>query len=176
MPESLDHLGRMMVIWNFIEAWLQRVTPQSLSYLFPGADESAIQAVEDALGLSFPEDLKASWMLHNGTHPQFLGEWYLLSLQQIVHTAQRWWTDEGWPVYWLPFAKNESGGVLCVDLDPTRGESVGRILHFDPQFGDWVVAPDFWHLMSWFVNDLEDGAYRVIAPGYLWSEEVSLDI
>jgi cell wall assembly regulator SMI1 len=174
MSESVDHVGRMMVIWNFIEAWLQRVTLQSLIYLSPGAEESAFQVVEDALGLLFPADLKASWMLHNGTAPQFLGGWYLLSLQQIVQTAHAMRPFDEWSANWLPIAESEVGLTLCVDLDPGHGQSVGRIICYDPEFGASVVAPDFWHLMSWFVNDLEDGEYNVNAAGHLWSEDVSL--
>jgi cell wall assembly regulator SMI1 len=130
--------------------------------------------VENALGLPFPPDLKASWMLHNGTTPQFLGGWYLMSLKQILQTIQVGRSIEEWSSNWLPFAESESGTMLCVELDPGQREAEGRIICFDPAFGATIVAPDFWHLMSWFVNDLLDGAYEVNAAGHLWSEDVSL--
>lgn len=65
MSEPVDHLGRMMVIWNMIEAWLQIAAPESLAHLYTGATEQQLQATETALGFSLPGDLNASWSLHN---------------------------------------------------------------------------------------------------------------
>ncbi|HEU5379856.1 MAG TPA: SMI1/KNR4 family protein [Ktedonobacteraceae bacterium] len=73
MSEPVDHLGRMMLIWNWIEAWLQIAAPESLAHLYKGATEQQLHAVETALGLPLPADLKASWSLHNGTVEFFFG-------------------------------------------------------------------------------------------------------
>ena len=51
MSEPVDHLGRMMLIWHWIEAWLQAVAPESLAHLYKGATEQQLQSVEiDAVG------------------------------------------------------------------------------------------------------------------------------
>lgn len=62
-----------------------------------------------------------------------------------------------------------------MDRERSKGEPLGRIVFFDYEFGASVGAPDFWHLMSWFVNDLEDGEYGVDESGRLVSDDVSLD-
>ena len=175
MSKPVDHLGRMMVIWNWIEAWLQIAAPESLAHLYPGAMEQQLQAVETALGLPLPADLKASWSLHNGTADFFFGGWGFLTLEQmaVAYRAER--SFEDWPPTYIPFATDGAGGSLCTDMDTSKGEQMGRIVFFDHELGERFVAADFWSLMSGFVNDLEDGEYGVDASGRLVSDDVSLD-
>jgi len=175
MSEPVDHLGRMMVIWNWIEAWLQIAAPESLAHLYLGAMEQQLQAVETALGLPLPADLKASWSLHNGTADFFFGGWGFLTLEQmaVAYRAER--SFEDWPPTSIPFATDGAGGSLCTDMDTSKGEQMGRIVFFDHELGERFVAADFWSLMSGFVNDLEDGEYGVDASGRLVSDDVSLD-
>lgn len=173
MSEPVDHLGRMMVIWNMIEAWLQIAAPESLAHLYKGATEQQLQATETALGFSLPEDLKASWSLHNGTASFFFGGWGFLTLEQMLRAYQAQQGIAEWPPTYLPFAEDGGGGYLCVDM--SKGEQMERIVFFDYEFGEWFVASDFWVLMSGFVNDLEDGEYGVDESGRLVSDDVSLD-
>ena len=175
MSEPVDHLGRMMLIWKMLEEWLQIAAPESLAHLYEGATEQQLQATETALGFALPEDLKASWSLHNGTASFFFSGWGFLTLEQMLRAYQAQQGIEEWPPTYLPFAEDGGGGYLCVDRERSKGEPLGRIVFFDYEFGASVVAPDFWHLMSWFVNDLEDGEYGVDESGRLVSDDVSLD-
>ncbi len=56
----------MQDVWNRIESWLATNAPNVLSYLLPGATNEEIQQTEVALGIQFPEDVKASYRIHNG--------------------------------------------------------------------------------------------------------------
>lgn len=163
-----------MLIWNWIEAWLSIAAPESLAHLFPGATKQQVQAVEAALGFPLPEDLKASWTLHNGTAAFFFGGWGFLPFEHMLQEYQLERTFEDWPPTYLPFASDGAGGSLCIDLDGSKGEQMGRIVFFDHEPGERVVAPSFWLLMAGFVNDLEDGEYGVDASGRLVSDDVSL--
>lgn len=174
MSEPVDHLGRMMLIWNWIEAWLHIAAPESLVHLSPGATEQQVQAVEAALGFPLPEDLKASWTLHNGTAAFFFGGWGFLTLEQMAVVSQAERAFEDWPPTHLPFAEDGAGGYLCVDMERSKGEQMGQIVFFDHALGERLVAPSFWLLMAGFVNDLEDGEYGVDASGRLVSDDVSL--
>jgi cell wall assembly regulator SMI1 len=174
MSEPVDHLGSMMLIWHWIEAWLQIASPESLAYLYKGATEQQLQAVETALSLPLPNDFKASWSLHNGTAEFFFGGWGFLPLERMLAAYQAERVFQEWPPTSVPFASDGCGGSLCIDLDAHLGEQMGRIIFFDHELGEHVVASDFWSLMSGFVNDLEDGEYEVDASGRLVSDEVSL--
>lgn len=112
MSEPVDHLGRMMVIWNWIEAWLQIAAPESLVHLYPGATEPQLQEVEAAIGLPLRADLKASWLLHNGTAVSFFGGWSFLTLEQMLASYQAERAFEQWPPTYVPFASDGCGGSL----------------------------------------------------------------
>ena len=57
---------RMREIWTRIEAWLQAHVPSGANVLSPGAAEEEIAATERFLGVSFPEDVQASFRSHDG--------------------------------------------------------------------------------------------------------------
>ncbi|QBD75386.1 hypothetical protein EPA93_04965 [Ktedonosporobacter rubrisoli] len=174
MSEPVDHLGRMMLIWNMIEAWLQIAAPESLVHLYPGATEQQLHATEAELGFSLPEYIKASWSLHNGTDDFFFDNWGFLTLERMLCAYKAQQGSEEWPATYLPFAADGAGGYLCVDMGRSKGEPLERIVAFDYELGEDFVAPDFWSLLSWFVNDLEDGKYGVDESGSLVSDDVSL--
>jgi cell wall assembly regulator SMI1 len=56
----------MREIWTRIEAWLQAQVPSGANVLSPGAAEEELAATERFLGVSFPEDVQASFRLHDG--------------------------------------------------------------------------------------------------------------
>lgn len=173
MSDQVDHLARMMVIWNFIEDWMQRNAPGLLVKLRPPATEPHIQAAETALGITFPEEIKAFWSIHDGTDQTLFGGWQFLSMQEIMRECQRNRTYEWWPVTWIPFASDRCGDYICMDLDSALQEQRGQIMYYDHEGGNHSVAISLWILMSTFVNDLEDGEYEVSEYGVLVSEEVS---
>lgn len=65
-----------------------RLAPRVPEGLAPGAAEGEIRAAEERMGVRFSEDLRASYLLHNGgPMPRVAGqEWYvgeLLTLEEI---------------------------------------------------------------------------------------------
>ncbi|HEX6482860.1 MAG TPA: SMI1/KNR4 family protein [Ktedonobacteraceae bacterium] len=173
MSDQVDHPGRMMVIWNFIEDWMQRNAPDLLVKLRPPATEPQIQAVEAALSVTFPEEIKAFWSIHDGTDNTLFGWWQFLSMQEIMRECQQNRTYEWWPATWIPFASDWCGDYICMDMDSALQERRGQIMYYDHEGGNLSVAPSLWILMSTFVNDLEDGEYEVNEYGVLVSEEVN---
>src|SRR5437773_11692247 len=59
--------GRSMkIIWDRIHAWLQEHAPLVLDSLNPGASAEQIRAVETELNVTFPDDVRETYRLHNG--------------------------------------------------------------------------------------------------------------
>jgi cell wall assembly regulator SMI1 len=56
----------MEEIWTRIDAWLKVNAPKVFNTLQPGASDSQIQVAESILAVQFPEDVKASYRIHNG--------------------------------------------------------------------------------------------------------------
>ncbi|SIO66800.1 Cell wall assembly regulator SMI1 [Singulisphaera sp. GP187] len=52
--------------WQRIEAWMARHCPEVVARLLPGVSEKHIAAFEQAIGQKLPEDVKASYRIHEG--------------------------------------------------------------------------------------------------------------
>jgi cell wall assembly regulator SMI1 len=161
----------MRLIWDWIETWVKQHAPEALNNWYPGASEQEIQQVEQALGIIFPDDMRASWLIHDGTRFAFADIWRLLSMQEILEQHRQDMTYPWWPASWIAFAANDCGDYLCFESDSTRSDQSGHIMCSVHDGEDRQVASSFSLLMSWFVNDLLDGEYEVNAWGGLESED-----
>ena len=59
----------MRDLWDRIERWLAANVPDMLEGLNPGATTQEIEETEAFLGVSFPDDVRASYLIHNGQAP-----------------------------------------------------------------------------------------------------------
>lgn len=76
----------MEYLWKRIEAWLWANAPEVAEGLNPPARTEEILATENCLGITFPEDLRLSYLQHNGqtfASPGLLDGWELLSLDRM---------------------------------------------------------------------------------------------
>jgi cell wall assembly regulator SMI1 len=177
----------MEKIWVRIDAWLEVNAPKVFSTLQPGASDSQIQAVENALSIQFPEDVKASYRINNGQSGSDYGlipeSQEFLSLERIQDEWAVWkgLLDEGsleggsdpdqgiradwYNAKWIPLTSDGCGDNYCLDLAPAEGGTAGQIIkmiHDDAYRG--FLAPSF---RSW----LEDYAAKLESGEYVFSEE-----
>jgi predicted DNA-binding WGR domain protein/cell wall assembly regulator SMI1 len=139
-------------------------------YTLPkGANEKAIAKAEAALGFTFPPEVRAFYLAHDGGSDD--GDYIcagreLLSLEGIVGQWKIWKDlfDKGefedaegdvdagvqeawWIPAWIPVTYDGSGNHDIIDLAPAEGGKVGQILSFyhddDPRT---IVGPD---LLTW---------------------------
>ncbi|RYG64205.1 glucan biosynthesis protein [bacterium] len=170
--------------WQRISAWYAANTPPQTFLLAPGANEAEIAHFESEVGFRLPEDLRASFALHNGTlNNAFLlhfGE--LLSLEQILqlHSSYRnWQSEENWglepdykakniqgpikPIWWSPLRfplTDNSGDAAMADFDPAEGGKLGQIIEFSHETGPLqVLAPSFGQWLNDLADGLENGDY-----------------
>ena len=134
--------------WTAIDGWLERNAPASARAQHPPADPAAIAAAEQALGLTFPADVRASLRHHDG-QPAYgtdLPGYPLLTVDRMVEVRQMMLRvhgddvgrgdDDGgylWHEAWLPVTEMD-GDMFFVDLHP--GPGYGR-------FG-WYPRDDAW--------------------------------
>lgn len=180
----------IQAIWDRIEAWLKHYAPEEFSCLQPGATDQDIQEAETALGMTFPEEVRALYRLHNGgaliADPRY-SFWELLCLEDIVdgwNSNRRF--DHGllaplqpedqvqrrnWDLHWIPLLQKNDGTMLCLDLAPGPAGQRGQIILVFWENGERpVIVASFCELLSTFADDLEAGIYT-------WDEEVgTLDL
>ncbi len=169
--------------WDRIETWLESNAPDMLRVLRPGAALDAIRTTEATLSVTFPDDMVASYRIHDGQAAlsyALMGEWELLSLEDVI---TEWDTmrdlhldeaphDEGtptdpvrpmwWNTRWVPVAYNGGGDLQCVDLDPAPNGTVGQMTtfwHMDAEREQ--LAPTFRDWLAAYADDLEQGKYTV---------------
>lgn len=148
----------MIEIWERLEAVLQEREPRLLTRLNPGATVEAIEAVEQETGLTFPADLRAAYLRHDGTSsdaPQFFAYGFRwATLEQLTRTWRGLVAngealrasdpdcypeeDESWadlavkPFYyhaaWVPVGLSNTEDLLLCDVDPAPRGRVGQLI------------------------------------------------
>ncbi len=59
--------GRLPAVWSRVETWLMNNAPRTYQRLPAPGSEEEIRAAERKLGINMPADLRAFYLLHNGT-------------------------------------------------------------------------------------------------------------
>jgi cell wall assembly regulator SMI1 len=177
----------MQEIWTRIETWLKVNAPQVFDVLQPGASDAKIKELEDWLSIQLPEDVKASYRIHDGQSTYNYGlidGREFLSIERIRDEWQVWkelldsgtfqdddGQDQGsdpapgicnvwWSAHWIPLTYDGGGNHDCLDLNPAEGGTVGQIItmwHDDPQ--RQIVAPSFQVWLEQYAEGLESGRY-----------------
>lgn len=178
----------MQEIWHRIEQWLAIHAPTVLADLQPGASEQAIAQAEKLLEITFPEDVKTSFRLHNGqtsNSPWMLDGWEFLSLDRICDEWSVWKDlhDSGdfadilstssdpirsdwWNPAWIPLTYDGAGNHHCLDLAPTAGGQIGQIISMWHDADErTLIAPSFRAWLNQFANDLEADIY-ILSPNH----------
>jgi cell wall assembly regulator SMI1 len=183
-----EERAAMRDAWRRFEAVLQAAAPDLYADLARAAPATAraIAAAEGCIGLSLPEDVRASYTVHDGSGgacilPQSYGHGCvnfvaLLSLDEVVRDAQLWRAfhfDESnhsrarpdgpikrtwWNRRWVPVTWDGGGDHLCLDFDPAPGGVSGQVIGFSHETGPVRVVADSWRsYLERVATDLETG-------------------
>ncbi len=174
----MDSVDRL---WDRIEAWLAANAPEIAAALPPGVTKEEIRQVEAAMdGLVLPEDVKASYLRHNGyaSGSFLMNQSYFCDLahlyvgpdtvearygaehqgvpEEVFGPIQPVW----WHRAWLLLAGTYDHDYLLIDLAPAPGGQAGQIIKYHHTDGPTdVIAPSFQALLSTFADALEFGKY-----------------
>jgi len=173
--------------WSVIESWLEANHEQGCAVLSPPATEEAVATVEETIGVDLPDAFVSVLRTHNGQTSDsrpLLRRYALLSTERIVGEWEQmtallrdgafegrlddfedrfgspdeevedvWWNDQ-----WVPFARDASGNLLCLDLDPSPAGTRGQVIavwHDMPTRP--VRASSFQAWFSDYATAIEDG-------------------
>ncbi len=171
----------MQQIWQQIETWLTGNAPEVLARLRPGASAEQLRDAESILGISFPEDVRASYLLHDGCNNPcgFIDGLDFLSLEAVIDEWRVWKElldgenfikfesepdlgvkSDWWNPRWIPLTYNDCGDHFCLDMDPAPGGKPGQIItmwHDSPE--RTLVAVSFSDWFQQFAEALQAGLY-----------------
>jgi cell wall assembly regulator SMI1 len=179
-------------LWRRFENWLCERTPVFCRWpLAPGASEAEVEAFESVIGAKLPDDVRQSYLRHNGSAGVRLlsvvgeGKWVTLEeaakcwefFQKIPPDLEAE-EDRNTPLGpmkkvassagWIPISDNSGGDHLCVDLDPAEGGNIGQLFSYWHEYGAWrLVAPSFTVFLERLLGHLDQGKYAINDEGQL---------
>jgi cell wall assembly regulator SMI1 len=167
-------------IWARIHAWLGANAPAGYGRLHGGASESEIRAAEKALGLELPEDIKASYRIHDGQEdePGLLGGegWRLFSLREIVDLWGRW---SRYPemAHRVPLADIVTGDHVFLSVDPKTGRPDRLLIQRHDRTSPDPFMPSFAAWLADFAGQLEAGelVYAEEEGCLMYEDEIGID-
>ena len=177
----------MQTPWERIEAWLAAHAPHLLRNLRKGAAPSALAKLEAQIQRDLPKAVREFYAIHDGQRSECPnGLFYSLRFMPLarVLASQRLWAElvdmndelayamssspSGYikPVYanplWIPFADDQSGNHLGIDLDPDLEGSKGQVIVFGrDENRKRLVAQSFEEFIDIFIEQLEGGNFLI---------------
>jgi cell wall assembly regulator SMI1 len=175
--------------WQRLERWLGKHFPRGLLALRSGASEAQLKKLEQVLGQTLPQDMRASWALHDGEEP---GVWEgvifrcrLISVQGIETVwrhlqsvlpmqeahPDRFGLDEctsfpkgaiqcvNYTRGWIPL-HDWDGRHFGVDLNPAPHGVRGQVINFGlGHSAKYVLARSWGHFLEDVADELEAGNF-----------------
>ena len=181
--------------WQRIEAILRRTAPNLRAALPRGASPAALASAEKQLGFTLPDDIRASYAIHDGSggadilpqsaYSEVIGVAHL-PLNEVTRDWQMWLEShergfddsrahpkgpikaKWWNPRWVPVTWDGGGDHLCLDLDPGIGGTVGQVICFSHEIGPVYVVAESWRaFLEGYAADLEAGRLQFNADGEL---------
>jgi cell wall assembly regulator SMI1 len=174
----------MLADWSRIVAWVEANAPELLDALEPPAERAELVAAEARLSMRLPTVLRAFYGLQNGTSafgvfpalepdqtpfgPLAIDEVELLEADaedDAGEAEEDFEVDAGvrpefWNPGWIPFATNDAGDYLLLDMSPARGGRVGQIIEWRHDTNERrIAAPSLEALLKQIADGLESGRY-----------------
>jgi cell wall assembly regulator SMI1 len=169
-------------LWKRIIAWFSINVPANLCSFGQGVSEEELASAESKMRVRLPDDVRESYLLHNGMgRIDFFDAHKLLTLEEVVcawkmsESALEYLELEGyentidstsedlvknrmWNLLWIPIMGADEDKVL-IDLDPGPSGIVGQLIETcgGPPLR---LANSFRDFLSQYASDLESGKYR----------------
>ncbi|MGH3168597.1 MAG: SMI1/KNR4 family protein [Trebonia sp.] len=181
--------------WARVTRWLREHAPASYETLRPPAEQSEIEACENALGLALPEEYKRLLLLNNGAaawdapetafrpgaaflaggyrplSAEEAGEHAIMLCEVMASIDEENMIGSWWHPQWVMFGLHNAGDGLAIDQRPGPGQ--GAVGEFENE-GDTAfdMAPSLSTFLATMADCLETGSdfrhFRpIVKDGYL---------
>lgn len=171
-----------MQIWQELERWYKANAAETYESLNPGCDEAELRETERHFNVTFPEDVRASYLLHDGQKLEgssISGDGYQLMSMQEIRASSEFFKiatasgsgrkgapngplkDDLCNVLWVPFMTPGNGNFRCMDFDPAPHGKPGQIIQYWNKDADRsVLAPSFTDWLEAILKSCLAGKFR----------------
>lgn len=168
--------------WKVIRSWISKNIPDFKARFDNGANAKSIKDLAAQLGRTLPADFAESLRCHTSgaaiipcphrTYPsmayslmnpaEIVSHWQmmieLIDIGEFANDHQRVRCSKGvvqqWLApYWIPFATDGGGDLICIDLCPTFPGKLGQIIWVPHDSSDRAILADS---MEMFLSQLAD--------------------
>ncbi|MDF2935464.1 MAG: cell wall assembly/cell proliferation coordinating protein [Paenibacillaceae bacterium] len=164
----------METLKRLVSSLKERI-PDSGALFNPGVEESELDNLEKATGITLPEEFRALYRSHNGEGEGLsgfwagfgwmkleavLGEWRGLqqSAYTIVSDKPGQIREGAFQTGWIPFGDDGGGSFLVMDLAPGPEGSYGQIITIDHNSDiSYVIAGSLSELFAFIEKGLSSG-------------------
>ncbi len=165
----------MKALWQQFEELIEPLQ-SARDELNSGVSRDAITELETTLDIKLPDDIVASYLLHDGQKGIYalFGEFRLIPIKEMLElnvSGRKSITKEYRKVHddsgvikdcianpnWIYIGDNGGNTILFIDLDPGQQGTYGQIIEAcdgEPEF----VAKSFREFFARLVNDIQSGA------------------
>lgn len=163
-------------LWKNLEYYLTTYQKDILTSLKPPATDMQIHELQEKIGVILPACFVEALKNHDGQKDvgeTLFNEYRFLPIKEIL---MNWFTmndllDGGdfndatpesspeiqpvwWSRYWIPFADNGAGDLLCLDMAPTAQGTIGQVIEFFHDMPERnVIVPNFQEWFEIFVKN-----------------------
>jgi cell wall assembly regulator SMI1 len=170
-----------------LERWLEQHYPGLLADLNPGADDEALEALEENLQVRLPDAYKTLLRWHDGQVGDaagLFGNWFFLPSEEVIQEHENWKTlvDKGlledkegearpegpvrpiwWHQRWVPFTSDGDGNNHCLDMAPADNGHQGQIITVWHEHGARpFVASSLEAWLEEILQQLASGGYQLL--------------
>lgn len=180
--KNIDQLS-IEELWDIVTAVYEKEKPDYKSYLNPAVELEEVSTIEEKMGIQLPSQLKALYLCNNGEKENLEGsilglrflsvgemflswcDWlYVLKDKELMKACVK--DAESVPenavrkVYanrkWIPFAHDQEGNYIGIDLDPDENGTVGQIINYgSDENRKYVIAKSLREFLVLMVKVLE---------------------
>ncbi|AVK84489.1 SMI1/KNR4 family protein [Lysinibacillus sp. B2A1] len=154
-------------------------------FLNPPASEEEIQKVEKEMGIKFPDDIRALYLMHNGETEDGPGLFFGLPFLSLNDVLQEWhvWEQleeefamEGSSYSvptgyikeryinrsWIPISKDFGGNNIGIDVDPDEKGRIGQVINFGrDEEVKYVIATQLSDFLEFITETILQGNYQI---------------
>lgn len=174
------------MIQTIIQEIKEQLSQHFQPFLNPPATVQEIEEVEQKMGITFPDDVKALYLIHNGEKDDGPGLFFGLPFLSLEDMLAEWQSNsklfddeeieqiksysvpEGWikEQYinrnWIPISHDHGGNYLGIDLDPDSKGICGQVFNFGrDEEVKYVIAHNVTDLLTFISQTLKNGCYTI---------------
>ncbi|HAS43183.1 MAG TPA: hypothetical protein DCS93_22070 [Microscillaceae bacterium] len=177
-------MKKLRKYWEEISTHLTKIVGQNLiNFQAKGANLKEINKLATQVGCELPEDFKDFLTLFNEYQSVVFFEYKALSISEIYDNWRLltslksegefehltpWYIKEKAPVKftwwdekWIPFAEDDNGNLICLDLAPNKKGEKGQVFYWETVGGPGMPeAKSFIDFVKGYKKALEKGKFN----------------